>query len=382
VAGFTGGRLVTANAEHTQRAFQADVSTLLGHNRINCSVTRGAETRRNMEAQSLGHFELLPTVRPSESLTSDWSVLDSVANDLYRAGRSDIALEMLEAAVQTMPLDGNLHFIHGRMLAASNRRTEALAALSRALALGTEREVLTVVADVAFPGPCYKEHLARLHMYLNPATYLEIGVFCGETLCLARSGTSAIGIDPAPRPEANRVYQADTLVHQLTSDAYFAAIGAGEIASPAPIGLAFIDGLHLFEQVLRDFINTEKLCQRDGVIVLHDMLPIASAAATRQRATSFWCGDVWKVVPCIKRYRQDLSILTIPTHPSGLTLVTGLDPNSTTLADCFGSAVQEFRDVPLERTALEDGMLGDVANDWRAVREWLAGGPAGERLIR
>jgi len=155
VAGFTGGRLLTANTERTQRAFPADVSTLLGHSRINCSVTRGAETRRNMEAQSLGHFELLPTVRPSESLTSDWSVLDNVANDLYRAGRSDIALEMLEAAVQTMPLDGNLHFIHGRMLAASNRRTEALAALSRALALGTEREVLTVVADVAFPGPCY-----------------------------------------------------------------------------------------------------------------------------------------------------------------------------------------------------------------------------------
>jgi len=305
-----------------------------------------------------------------------------VAGDLYHAGRPDIALEMIEAAIQTRPLDGNLHFIHGRMLAASNRRADALAALSLALALGTEREILTVVADVAFPGPCYKEHLAWLHRHLNPATYLEIGVFRGETLCLARPGTSAIGVEPVPRPEANRVYQADTLVHQLTSDAYFAAISVGEIASPAPIGLAFIDGVHLFEQVLHDFINTEKQCQRDGVIMLHDTLPIASAAATRQRATSFWCGDVWKVISCIKRYRPDLSTLTIPTHPSGLTLVTGLDPNSTVLADCFELAMREFLDAPVMPVDMEGGSLGDVPNDWRSVWKWLAATPAGEKLIR
>jgi Methyltransferase domain len=37
--------------------------------------------------------------------------------------------------------------------------------------------------------------------------------------------------------------------------------------------MAFIDGLHHFEQVLRDFINVEKRATSEGLIVIHDCIP-------------------------------------------------------------------------------------------------------------
>ncbi len=185
--------------------------------------------------------------------------------------------------------------------------------------LGTEVEILHLLAEAAYPGPPYHQHLAALHAWLAPTTYLEIGIFKGETLALARPGTRAIGVDPEPRPEAFRDYAAPTRIHQMTSDAFFESEGCPRI------DLAFIDGLHLYEQALRDFIHVERCCHPGSVVVLHDTLPIAAAATARQRRTSHWCGDVWKMLPCLRQFRPDLALMTIPTHPSGLTLVANLE---------------------------------------------------------
>jgi tetratricopeptide (TPR) repeat protein len=309
---------------------------------------------------------------------ADWRELSELVGELCEAGGVAVALDVAEEAVAAGPEDGNLRVLLGQALAAAGRRTEALAALSQAMRLGTEVEVLDILARITFPGPSYRDNLAWLHRVLAPSCYLEIGVFKGETLRLARPGTIAIGVDPAPLPQAEQAYEADTTLHRLTSDRYFAQLAVGDLALPAPVGLAFIDGLHLYEQVLRDFIHVERYCTRDSVVVLHDTLPVAPQAASRPRQTSYWCGDVWKMLPCLRRFRPDLSLLTIPCHPSGLTIVTGLDPQSAVLADLFDAAVDTFMDaVP----ALPDpGANGDVANDPALIRAWLAASPAAARI--
>src|SRR5258706_5348979 len=55
-------------------------------------------------------------------------------------------------------------------------------------------------------------------------------------------------------------------------------------------------------------------------------LPIFTAA--RERVDAFWSGDVWKLVPCLKKYRPDLSIHTIASAPTGLPVIRNLDPAS------------------------------------------------------
>ena len=52
------------------------------------------------------------------------------------------------------------------------------------------------------------------------------------------------------------------------------------------LDLSFIDGMHLFEYVLRDFMNVERFSRWDTAIVLDDMLPRDVDEAARDRHTS------------------------------------------------------------------------------------------------
>ena len=76
----------------------------------------------------------------------------------------------------------------------------------------------------------------------------------GMSLRMAVSGTRCIGVDPNPILDRELP---DTRIFTLTSDEFFARHDLRDLLG-GPVALAFIDGLHLFEQVLRDFINVER----------------------------------------------------------------------------------------------------------------------------
>ena len=183
----------------------------------------------------------------------------------------------------------------------------------------------------------YYRVLDELHGRLRPATYLEIGVHEGDSLALCRSGTRAIGVDPA-LPGCLRAEVEAELV-AATSDEFFAD------HEPVAIDLAFIDGLHLFEQALRDFVNVERWAAPGATVLVHDCIPIDAETSSRERTTVVWSGDVWKVVACLRDHRPDLSIDIVDVPPTGLAVITGLDPTSTVLADRFDELVTAY--VPL-----------------------------------
>ena len=78
------------------------------------------------------------------------------------------------------------------------------------------------------------------------------------------------------------------------------------------------------------------------MILIHDCLPIAPIVAERERCTGFWTGDVWRIIPCLKTVRPDLKIMTIPTKPSGLGVVTNMDAASTVLSDNYDDIVRYY----------------------------------------
>lgn len=169
-----------------------------------------------------------------------------------------------------------------------------------------------------FPGPDYREILSSLHRTLRPRVYVEIGVLRGDTLCLAEPGTTAIGVDPDPRIDVALL--AATRLYPMTSDEFFLR---GVLTGP--VDLAFIDGLHLHEQTLRDLGSLAPHLASDGVAVLHDTMPLNEETATRERQTEFHTGDVWKAVVHMSAYWPHLSWITVPAAPTGLTLVRGFD---------------------------------------------------------
>lgn len=180
--------------------------------------------------------------------------------------------------------------------------------------------------------------IAQLHETLQPRTYLEIGVNDGLSLALSRAVT--IGVDPdfAVRSEV----ECDVQLVRETSDAFFARAAPMAHLDGVPLDLAFIDGMHLAEFAYRDFMNLERHMAPTGVIVLDDMLPRDDDEAARNRFTRFWAGDVFKFAEVLGELRPDLIIVPVNTSPTGVVLVTGLDPTSTVLEDAYESVLDRL----------------------------------------
>lgn len=198
-------------------------------------------------------------------------------------------------------------------------------------------------------GTHYLDALTQLHITRKPDWYLEIGVGRGHSL--TRCPGRAIAVDPAFRLDNRDVMGTKPELHLIkTTSAEFFASGRVRDLAPA-IDLAFIDGLHLFDCVLDDFISTEKLCHPGSMILLHDLVPFSEAAAEREwdpKRTKGWCGDVWKMVLILLEYRPDLDFRVLNARPSGLGLVTGLDPQNRVLETARDEIVARFMDLTIE----------------------------------
>jgi Methyltransferase domain len=184
----------------------------------------------------------------------------------------------------------------------------------------------------------YIDFLKRLHRKRQVERYLEIGTQRGASLACAAG--RAIAIDPQfLLDKAIWTADPDLNLFEMTSDDFFSAYDPRLILG-GPIDLAFIDGMHLSEFVLRDFINVERYCAKNSLIVLHDSVPQNFEMTERERRplkradkglAAAWTGDVWRVLPLLHRERPDLSVQVIDCPPTGLVPVSNLDPANQTL---------------------------------------------------
>lgn len=161
------------------------------------------------------------------------------------------------------------------------------------------------------------EFLDELHQQLRPRGYLEIGVQSGASLTLATC--PAVGIDPDPH--VTEPVGPSTTVVTATSDDFFTRPNP---PVPQPLDLVFIDGLHLFEQVLRDFGHVQRYTNPRTVVVFDDVLPRTVDEATRvMPPRGDWAGDVWRIRPWLALNRPDLQLTLVDLAPTGLLLVRG-----------------------------------------------------------
>ncbi|WP_342151124.1 class I SAM-dependent methyltransferase [Methylorubrum sp. SB2] len=200
-------------------------------------------------------------------------------------------------------------------------------------------------------GANYQTVLKNAHAFLRPDWYLEVGVNTGSTITLAER--CVIGVDPNFKFSADVVGKKEKLfLFQQTSDAFFAGTDVPALAG-GPIDIAFLDGLHEAEVLLRDIFNTERLCGPNSVIFLHDCLPGDIYMARRHQFDAeirkltphpaTWTGDVWKALAILQKYRKDLTITCLDAGPTGLVALSNLDPHSTVLPDAYDDLFAEIQ---------------------------------------
>jgi hypothetical protein len=226
----------------------------------------------------------------------------------------------------------------------------------------------------------YLDFLARLHAAVEPAGYLEIGLRHGDSLALARC--PAVGVDPEFDLRAE-LGEEVTLLEE-TSDEYFMRREPLKALKGRQPDLAFIDGMHLAEFALRDFIGVERHARWTTVVVFDDVLPRTVEEAARDRRTRAWTGDVYKVLGILARHRPELICLRVGTQPTGLLLVLGLDPHSRVLSRRYDLLLERVvtpdpQAVPadvLERRGVLDPEAVLGSRVWPALRDLRGEGTA------
>lgn len=199
----------------------------------------------------------------------------------------------------------------------------------------------------------YRTLFKRIHDAFVFDCYIEIGCRSCETLALSRSTT--IGVDPFFKAEINFIQKKPAVyMMQMTADDFFASRFLEK--NGLRLSLSFIDGMHLIDYVLTDFVNVERASAPDGAVLIHDCVPFSYIMTTRDLEnlpSKAWTGDVWKIIPILREYRPDLTVDVLDCSPTGLAVVSGLDPGNTDLVAKRDEILTKYLEWELEDFGLD-----------------------------
>ena len=157
----------------------------------------------------------------------------------------------------------------------------------------------------------HSEFIAHLANIYRPRTYIELGLYEGETLQKVQPfAQQCIGIDIYENEKLKNLTATNpniTIYYKSTND-FFTNF-------TTPIDMAFIDADHNAVSVARDLTNILQLLNPGGIVCLHDTDPENNSLINPNR-----CGDSHTLVDILEK-TSDLNILTLPIQEAGLSIV-------------------------------------------------------------
>jgi hypothetical protein len=177
-------------------------------------------------------------------------------------------------------------------------------------------------------------------------TYLEIGVNTGNSFIPIKAHRKW-GVDPCYLLTRRRRMSYAVLsllrirsecLFRMPSDEFFTT--KARLLGTHGIDVCLVDGLHTYEQALRDVLNSLSFLNPGGVILLHDCNPRTELMAISADSIEMvirrgiphwdgaWSGDVWKTIVHLRALRTDVSVFVLDCD-TGIGVVTKREPTYT-----------------------------------------------------
>ena len=131
------------------------------------------------------------------------------------------------------------------------------------------------------------EYLINKYKYSD---YLEIGCDQDQLFSKVRIKNKT-GVDPISGGNIRK-----------TSDQFFRE-------NKNKFDIIFIDGLHTYNQVKKDILNSISCLKDEGIVLVHDCMPDSLSKQAVPRYRMSWNGDVWKAIVDL-RQNENLEIYT------------------------------------------------------------------------
>ncbi|PIL22215.1 hypothetical protein P775_00380 [Puniceibacterium antarcticum] len=186
---------------------------------------------------------------------------------------------------------------------------------------------------------------------------------------MALARCPSIAIDPDF--EIRFPLRSPTRLYRQTSDEFFSNENLKELLG-ATVDLAFVDGMHKAEFALRDILNLETYASRSSVVVVDDVLPEKIEWTTRERHTTAWTGDVYKVIRFLREHRPDLDISVYDIEMKGMALITGFNPGDRTVQKHLARHEVDLAGDRYAYSEIEDLRLAIAPEPADALVDYLA----------
>ena len=147
--------------------------------------------------------------------------------------------------------------------------------------------------------PSRTELIQKLIIKKKYKDYLEIGCDNDENFSQIKV-ENKVGVEPL---------KGGTL--RMTSDEFFHQ-------NRKKFDIIFIDGLHTYEQTIKDIDNSLKFLNSNGVICIHDCLPKKIWNQIVPRMYGHWNGDVWKAIVQTRTYNYADTYTCTVDHGVGI----------------------------------------------------------------
>lgn len=288
-----------------------------------------------------------------------------------QSAKLDEAAHLIRKAIVIDPTIAEYHYNLGEVLRHRGDRTAAMDSYRKSLEIdpqmGIAQNQLDQLAPLPEVTPIEPEATGRpLKRYeviqavidrIGAKNYLEIGIDSGETF-VNISADRKYGVDPVPTNDLinkllnncgisyfqyasvgsqNTIEINLNATNQLpgdmpanknsdfyyeTSDHFFAR-HAPLLFKDTLVDVAFLDGLHTYQQTYIDVANTLDYISSGGIILMHDCNPPTEASAypapSWEEAAGMnipgwdgrWCGDVWKSIVRLRTTRDDLKVFVL-----------------------------------------------------------------------
>ncbi len=209
-----------------------------------------------------------------------------------------------------------------------------------------------------------------LGLYDEPS-YLEIGVNQGHTFQNVKAKTK-VAVDPDFLFDLNEASLKDPSAEFIvaTSDIFFEEI----MGDRKKFDVIFIDGLHTFDQVLRDILNSISCLNEGGVIVVDDVIPSDYAASVGDIPTMAeirkaigsptfdWMGDVFKAVFFVESFLRTFSYATIRENHGQMVMWRSIKTDRVKRSPMPMEAVigTEYKDVLLKKEYFNEAPFAEI----------------------
>jgi hypothetical protein len=163
------------------------------------------------------------------------------------------------------------------------------------------------------------DRINRIARLSDARNYLEIGVFDGATF-FDVDIKYKVAVDPNFLFDFAFKQNSTTKFYPVTSDVFF------QTCPPQEFDIIYLDGLHTFEQTLRDFMNSLHFAHEKTIWLIDDTVPNDNFAALPDQERCYrlrrmqgngdwsWMGDVFKVIYFIRAVMRFYSVRTFTGH--------------------------------------------------------------------